>query len=183
MLKAISIYLMIIFSQNVSFRETEDLGKLMKAMDECIMFSPEETKAKIRKSRLKALLPDISIGGRFEENDLEANKLAESSPYLLTNFKSGWAVEVGLKWSLDSILFSKDELSLKKEYQDSLDKYIALQNTLSDTYHKLTEILKKMENSTDDKERYSLEKEYKLLNSRINILTCHKYKTIHKKED
>ncbi len=183
MLTAEIIYMMLMITSDVSFKEPVELNKLMKAMDECIMFNPNETKERIKDSHLKALLPELRVGGRFEENDLESNKLAETSPYLLTNFKSGWNIEVSLRWSLDELFFSKDELSLKKDYQSSLDKYITLQNTLSETYYRLVEILKKLEKTDQNQERETLEKEYNLLNSRINILTCHKYKTIQKKED
>lgn len=177
------IFLMLFSAQEMSFKEPIDLSKLMRAMDECIMFSPFETKDRIKKSRLKSLLPQLNIGGKFEENDLETNKFAESSPYLLTNFKSGWSVEVNLKWSFDEILFSRDELNLKKDYQSSLEKYISYQSILIDTYYKILDVLKRFENSSDNKERESLEKEYKLLNAKIDVLTCHKYKSIHLKED
>lgn len=179
----LSLYFLFIVAADVSFKEPVELDKLMRAMDECIMFNPAETKAKIRDSRIKALLPEFKLGGRYEENDIEANKLAESSPYLLTNFKNGWAIEATLSWSLNDLLLSKEEINLKKEYQANLEKYISLQNLLSETYYKLKEVLKKLENTKDNTERESLEKEYHLLNARINVLTCHKYKTIHKKED
>ncbi|MGB9600195.1 MAG: hypothetical protein ACPL7I_06555, partial [Myxococcota bacterium] len=121
-----TLFMILIVAEDVSFKEPVELGKLMKAMDECIMFNPDRTKEKIQDSKLKALLPQFKIGGRFEENDIETNKLAESSPYLLTNFKNGWVVEATLIWSFDELLFSKEELNIKREYQSSLEKYISL---------------------------------------------------------
>ncbi|GEM_PF-1984516 len=177
------IYIFFLLSSDVSFKEPQDLSKLMKALDECILFNTNETKDKIRNSRIKSLLPEFKIVSKYEENDLESNKLAESSPYLFTNFKSGWTFEVGLKWTLDGLLFSKEEEEIKKDHLISIDKYLSLQNTLSETYYRIVEIVKTLENLENPKERESLEKEYNILNSRINILTCHKYKTINKKED
>ncbi len=176
-------YISYILVNNVSFNEPVELTKLMKALNECIMFNINETKNNIKRSRLKALVPSVNIGGRFEENDLETNKLAETSPYLLTNFKSGWSVDINLRWTLDEIIFSKDEINLRKEYQNNIERYITLQKMLSETYYKIIEILKKIEKTTDREEIKALEKEYDTLNAKINILTCHKYKTIQKKEE
>jgi len=177
------LILSLLFNSNVSFKEPVELVKLMKALDECIMFNPKETKERLKSSRHRAFLPEVKIGGRFEQNDLETNKLAESSPYLLTNFKSGWVFEVSVKWGLDEVLFSSKEIELKREYQASLERYILLQKELTDTYYKLKEIIKKLQDTNKAEEMESLEKEYNLLNARINVLTCHKYKTIQEKEE
>jgi hypothetical protein len=58
-----------------------------------------------------------------------------------------------------------------------------LQKELTDTYYKLKEIIKKLQDTNKAEEMESLEKEYNLLNARINVLTCHKYKTIQEKEE
>jgi len=175
--------LSLLLNSNVSFKEPVDLNRLMKAMDECIMFNPKETKERIKSSRQRALLPEVKIGGRFEQNDLEANKITESSPYLLTDFKSGWVFEVSLKWGLDELLFSNKETDLKKEYQSSLERYISLQRELSESYFRLKEIIKRLQDTNKTDEIESLEKEYNLLNAKINVLTCHKFKTIQEKEE
>ncbi|MCX7943031.1 MAG: hypothetical protein N2746_00775 [Deltaproteobacteria bacterium] len=179
----IFLFTSVIGTADTNSKEPVELEKLMKALDECIMFNPDDTKNKIKNSRMKVLLPQLYVSGKLEENDLETNKLAESSPYLLTNFKSGWVIEIQLKWSLDELIYSKDELDIKREYQNSLNKYIELQNKLSTTYYKLIEISRRLEKSTESRERDSLEKEYNLLNSIINVLTCHRFNTINKKEE
>ncbi len=177
------ITLIYLTSAQVSFKEPVELGKLMTALDECIMFNQTETKKKMKNSRTKALLPQVSIGGRVEQNDLETNKLAENSPYLLSNFKNGWAIELNLKWSLDELMFSKDEQTIQKEYQNNLERYITLQNNLVETYHRIKDVIKRVSEIKDQKEIEVLSEEYNILNARINILTCHKYKTIQEKED
>lgn len=180
MIEFIIIYLT---AGQVSFREPVELSKLMSALDECIMFDQKETKKRIKESRTKALLPEIVIGGRVEQNDVEANKLAESSPYLLTNLKNGWAVELKIRWSLDRLLFSKEENEIQRGYQNNIERYLSLQNELIGTYYKLKDLIKKLSETKEQREFERLSDEYNYLNAKIDILTCHKYKTIQWKEE
>lgn len=178
-----ALFIFLLTISDVSFKEPIELTKLMKAMDECIMFDQKETKDKAKDSRIKSLLPEFTISGRFEENDLESNKLSETTPYLLTNFKSGWIVEVNLKWRLGDIIFSREEIDIRREHRALLDKYLEMQNLLTSTYYRIIEIKKRFESTLSKEERESLEREYELLNAKINILTCHKFKNIHEKEE
>lgn len=180
MIEFIIIYLT---AGQVSFRKPVELNKLMSALDECIMFDQKETKKRIKESRTKALLPEIVIGGRVEQNDVEANKLAESSPYLLTNLKNGWAVELKIRWSLDRLLFSKEENEIQRGYQNNIERYLSLQNELIGTYYKLKDLIKKLSETKERREFERLSDEYNYLNAKIDILTCHKYKTIQWKEE
>lgn len=172
-----------IMAGQVSFREPVELSRLMSALDECIMFDQKEAKKRIKNSRTKALLPEIVIGGKVEQNDVEANKLAESSPYLITNLKNGWAIELKLRWSLETLLFSKEESDVQKGYQNNIERYLSLQNRLIETYYKLKDLIKKLSETKEQKEIERLSDEYNYLNAKIDILTCHKYKTIQEKED